>query len=75
MTAPFLQGLKEAGLCRGPEPGGRVSVCGEPIRSAAGARNRSRPPPRSRDPSRRHRRIAGGEGSDHDHTHRLYFRG
>jgi putative ABC transport system substrate-binding protein len=58
-------------LCRGPERCGRVSVCGEPIRSAAGACSRSRPPPGSRNHSYR---TTAEKGSDHDHTDPLYHR-
>jgi hypothetical protein len=50
-------------LCRGPERRGRVSVCGQSIRSAAGACGRRRVA------AKRHTRNAGGEGSDHDHPH------
>ena len=31
-TGPFFLGLKEAGYVEGQECGGRVSLCGEPIR-------------------------------------------
>jgi Caspase domain len=42
------------------------------LQGAPGAR--SRPPPRSGDRGHRHPSSAGGEGSDHDHTHRLRHR-
>jgi hypothetical protein len=62
----FLQGL--------PERGDRIPLGGGPTRSAAGACRRSRPSPRSDNPSRQLLHSFGGEGSDHDHTDRLCHR-
>ena len=74
VTVPFLQGLKETGYVEGQNVAVEYRYAENQYRSAAGACSRSRPPPRSGDRSQRHRRSAGGEGSDHDHTDRLCHR-
>ena len=65
-TVAFLQSLKETGYVEGQNV-----VCGEPNGSVTGACSRSRPSPRCDNRSLRSLRSAGGEGSDHEHSHRF----
>jgi hypothetical protein len=72
-TIPFLQGLKETGYAEGQNVAIQYRY-GESTQSATGACSRSRPPPCRCDRSKRRRGGAGGEGSDLNHTHRLFHR-
>ena len=63
---------KRSWLCRGPERRGRISLCGWSIRSTADAGRRPGPPPSSCDRRFWPAGSAGGQGSNHDDTDRLY---
>ena len=74
VTVPFLQGLKETGYVEGQNVAVEYRWAENEYDRLPDACRRSRAPPRSRHRGPQHPRRAGGEGSHHDHTHRLQHR-